>query len=1167
MEGVFMIKKLTQKSILALLAFALAFLLIGSLTFVRPYAATDVSNIAPFYDNPYNPNVSTMTKNSDGSYDVDMNAGGGGARLLYGSYVSGVEYTPYVADLTDFSMTFAIDRLDASNTMQIGFLSVYDLGAYPMNGYGEGFSLNMVNDPNNGVSDNTGFCPTLYVHSLDGSTTTDEQPKDLPWHVYNNASPRTSYLGKKMTLHIFVGQVEGVGDVLNVDIAWESDGTNAAVNFSGYIPLANLPSNYNYKQAQLMFTANNSNGFSMTIYDITDPISNQYYQQFGGKLNNSIKATVDYVAEVNSFETAEITAEKVKNFYSQKATYENFNTSLLRRCDLNEYNAARALSLDSVNAKSVAIADQVFASYTAEGEITDLEDALKVYYFYLNNSEQLADYEAIVSNIRSALSTQDFGQVAVVAEIEDILSDYAQFDDSKYVESKARYDAVKSSYQSLSLIAKDISKDKLAELDAWFVTAYNSYYVTTGTYFSTYFNEVVDNNHLGELRNNPARATRNTDGTTSILLPASSSFILSYGNDDLQDYKFSLSNFSMTFSLDSVPTNARFAINFATERSAMPCQQNKTPGLTVMFRSDWSTNQLSVSLSKTIALLGEYPNGDEVSGIQSYGIIGLIGSSEGRYTEDVTIKFEAEGENYKLTVSMGASSASTTLTKAFMDSIFVDVDNHNQTVDYSKVAMNFTVGEGLTPAAAGDIALTVKSINDDYFRSVTQIKNDITAFAEQVQTLKEKDTLTIQEITSFNNNTAKIQSDVDSLRVYEKQDCNTLLTAISEDDFNAINAKAAAFVSAKLDAVQVSVDNFAEVDETLTAIEGYWAVLSAEQKALYTDYETKLAACKADVTGCSAAKEVIDDIAALVAKTLLPSNIDAIKAERDTVKTAYDALGAYTAKVTNYEAFTAYSSALDAYDPAVSVVDAINALFTTYENLSGSNVNAAKQAVADVKAAYDELTDSQKEDVTNYAKIAEFEAKIAAYEQYVIDYATAANVVEAIETLATTYATVNADNREACVAALAQIATDYADLTNAQKAMVENYAKVAEVQAKVDAYDAEIAADAAATQAANAVIAKIDAIGTVAYTDDCKTKIDDARSAYDALNDAAKAKVTNLSTLTAAEDTYAQLKAADDAAKAEKGGCGSSVYAYSVLGAVIVMAGAVALLAKKKNEI
>ena len=69
--------------------------------------------------------------------------------------------------------------------------------------------------------------------------------------------------------------------------------------------------------------------------------------------------------------------------------------------------------------------------------------------------------------------------------------------------------------------------------------------------------------------------------------------------------------------------------------------------------------------------------------------------------------------------------------------------------------------------------------------------------------------------------------------------------------------------------------------------------------------------------------------------------------------------------------------------------------------------------------------------------------------------------------------------------------------------------------------------------AAKVVIDAINAIGTVEYTDECKGKIEAARAAYDALNDTRKALVTNLSILTTAEKTYADLKkAAEEAAAA-----------------------------------
>ncbi|MBQ3780496.1 MAG: Ig domain-containing protein, partial [Bacteroidaceae bacterium] len=63
--------------------------------------------------------------------------------------------------------------------------------------------------------------------------------------------------------------------------------------------------------------------------------------------------------------------------------------------------------------------------------------------------------------------------------------------------------------------------------------------------------------------------------------------------------------------------------------------------------------------------------------------------------------------------------------------------------------------------------------------------------------------------------------------------------------------------------------------------------------------------------------------------------------------------------------------------------------------------------------------------------------------------------------------------------------------------------------------------------AADVVIAKINAIGTVAYTDESKAKIDDARAAYDALTEAQKKLVPaeTLALLTAAESAYAELKA------------------------------------------
>lgn len=66
------------------------------------------------------------------------------------------------------------------------------------------------------------------------------------------------------------------------------------------------------------------------------------------------------------------------------------------------------------------------------------------------------------------------------------------------------------------------------------------------------------------------------------------------------------------------------------------------------------------------------------------------------------------------------------------------------------------------------------------------------------------------------------------------------------------------------------------------------------------------------------------------------------------------------------------------------------------------------------------------------------------------------------------------------------------------------------------------------------VIALIQKIGTVAYTDACKNRIDAARKAYDALTPAEKEKVANFKTLTEAEAKYEALKQAAQKVNAEK---------------------------------
>ena len=107
--------------------------------------------------------------------------------------------------------------------------------------------------------------------------------------------------------------------------------------------------------------------------------------------------------------------------------------------------------------------------------------------------------------------------------------------------------------------------------------------------------------------------------------------------------------------------------------------------------------------------------------------------------------------------------------------------------------------------------------------------------------------------------------------------------------------------------------------------------------------------------------------------------------------------------------------------------------------------------------------------------------------------------------------------------------TAYNALTDAQKALVANYATLTTAETTYAALKAAAEAAAAADAAAAATVAgAINAIGEVAYTDESKAKIDAARAAYDALTDAQKALVANAATLTAAEAAYAALTPAPE---------------------------------------
>lgn len=188
-------------------------------------------------------------------------------------------------------------------------------------------------------------------------------------------------------------------------------------------------------------------------------------------------------------------------------------------------------------------------------------------------------------------------------------------------------------------------------------------------------------------------------------------------------------------------------------------------------------------------------------------------------------------------------------------------------------------------------------------------------------------------------------------------------------------------------------------------------------------------------------------------------------------------------------------------DAIKNVIDKIGSIGTVTEN-SGT-------AVADARAAYDALNETQRALVSNYDILT---ASETAYNKILTDKADkekADGVVALIDAIGT----VTEDSGEK----IEKAREAYDALTDAQKTMVSNISVLTKAEADYNA----ILTEKENKEKSDNVIALINAIGTV--TEENQDKITAARTAYNALNDEQKALVTNYETLTAAEKAFKDI--------------------------------------------
>ena len=337
-------------------------------------------------------------------------------------------------------------------------------------------------------------------------------------------------------------------------------------------------------------------------------------------------------------------------------------------------------------------------------------------------------------------------------------------------------------------------------------------------------------------------------------------------------------------------------------------------------------------------------------------------------------------------------------------------------------------------------------------------------------------------------------------------------TGTSHDE--KVAAKVEALIRALPEPADVALDDA----DAIGYVQGVWEDLTPRQQALVDPtLATKLAddvAALEELALLEQYTEIVEPVQALI--DALPAGVDVVAADAfqiQAARTAYNALSPAEAK-----RLVKTAKLVDAENglAAVPAKEAIAAL----PNTSSLTLND-KADVQAARAAYDALTSAQKECVgsTLVAKLAQAEARIAQLQKQADDEAASAPVIAAIDALPAP-ANLSLSNSSAVSDARAA----YDALTDDQKALVgqERAGKLAACEARLVELLEQLS-QLEDEEAAAGVDALIDAIGEV--TLESESKIATARNAYESVSDGAKAKVTKLSVLEAAEARLAQLKA------------------------------------------
>ena len=308
-----------------------------------------------------------------------------------------------------------------------------------------------------------------------------------------------------------------------------------------------------------------------------------------------------------------------------------------------------------------------------------------------------------------------------------------------------------------------------------------------------------------------------------------------------------------------------------------------------------------------------------------------------------------------------------------------------------------------------------------------------------------------------------------------------------------------------------------DVEQIKSVQEIYESLTQEEKDRLTVNEYNKLMALIEKIDGLNqeAANKVIADIAAI-------GPIDEITLESaeqiQKARAGYDALNKYAQYIVECAKPVNYYTLLDAEVKLKELQDAAaeqeridKAAAAAVDSLIaeiGDVTLDSKQAIETARAAYDNLTPTQKTYVT---KLNTLTAAEAAYKN-LVDQKAADDVMEKINEIGE----VTLDSKTAIEAARAA----YNALTPDQKPLVENYNVLTAAEAELARLEAE-AKDKADREAAAQVDEMIERLFPVTRYSGPAIRM--ARAAYDALTEDQKALVTRYNDLVRAEKEYAAI--------------------------------------------